>query len=178
MSEDGVTSEWFELTPTSLTQGLLLANLPVIELDGDGDASETVVTGIVLTQTCDIEWKNPDRLLIALVNSYPELISSAERSWSDIGHAKKLADGVVVPYFLLPPTPVTGNHWAVASFLDTYHVSRNACQASLETVAASLKSPYLEHLAQAYARFIMRVGLPHRIPRQDFEGYVKALKQT
>lgn len=178
MNDEELSSHWFDLAPASLAQGLILSNLPVVELDEEGEATEAEVTGIVLTQTCDIEWKDPARLLVALVNPYPALLNSEEKSWRDSGHAKKLADGIVIPYFLLPPTPVTGDHWAVVSFLDTYHVSRVACRNSIDAGAVCLKSPYLEHFAQAYARFIMRVGLPQRIPRQEFEDYVKALKGT
>jgi hypothetical protein len=45
----------------------------------------------------------------------------------------------------------------------------NRSRLSTEDGLVGLDSPYREHLGQAYARFMMRVGLPTVI--DDFEKY-------
>ncbi len=56
-------------------------------------------------------------------------------------------------------------------FRKLYTMRKELLQQHAETLGPRLRlvPPYREHLSQAFARYFMRVGLPHEA--RDFEGY-------
>ena len=70
--------------------------------------------------------------------------------------------------FLLPPSPGVLDDWSVVNFRELYTVDRDQLKSSADSFAG-LASPYREHLGQAFARFMMRVGLPTGL--FDFKQY-------
>lgn len=53
--------------------------------------------------------------------------------------------------------------WSIVDFRSLFVRPRELVTAHARSVGSRLRldSPYREHLAQAFARYVMRVGLPH-----------------
>jgi len=145
-----------------------------------GDATEAVEGAIeewdviVLTQTCDLENNKVDEVLLAAVTEYAALVDR-EKEKNPVVAGRKfrsaLVDGNMPAYSLLPQRlidPVLA--WSLVDFHHLFSVPK--AQLLAHRAAGDrlrLASPYREHLAQAFARYIMRVGLP--TPLQEFEMF-------
>jgi hypothetical protein len=123
---------------------------------------------IVLTQSCDLQNKKVSQVVVCTVN----LISEFEETnpafakkgkWNDV-----LAGRIEGLHLLASPTDPDNNREAlIVNFREMYslpyeYLLKHALELSLRW---RLKSPYLEHFSQAFARLFMRVGLPSTIPR-------------
>jgi hypothetical protein len=65
--------------------------------------------------------------------------------------------------------------WSIISFQRLYTIQKDFLIefASRSGSRLRLRSPYREHIAQAFARFVMRVGLPYNARAFETEGDVK-----
>lgn len=168
-----LSEQWFDTQPPELTQATIIPDLKAADYVDGSEFDVFEFTGIVLTQTCDITQKMPDHLLVAQVNAFSEVFAQSRR-WGDSNQIKLLVEGNVMNHYLLPPCPAIGRDWSTVSFLDVFHVPRQMCEDRLSNSIA-LRTPYLEHFAQAISRFMMRVALPEPLPRELFRTYVKGL---
>jgi hypothetical protein len=68
-----------------------------------------------------------------------------------------------------------GLDWSIVSFQRLYTVQKEFLVefASSSGPRLRLRPPYREHVAQAFARFVMSVGLPHDAKAFEIEGDVK-----
>ncbi len=133
---------------------------------------------VVMTQACDLENRKvasvvltPLRSLIdyrvkweAAMNEKGQ--NPSEKAWKRI--VKDMADGLVWNHALLDKSNIPQNEAdiRVVDFTNVHTVPRDYLEALLVTrnvPRLRLKSPYREHLSQAFARFFMRVGLPTAI---------------
>lgn len=124
---------------------------------------------IVLTQSCDLEKDKVSDILVAYVHDY---VRMAQEAWTSnpaikSSHFRKaLIQGTTPPYSLLPKhSDGLDFPWSLVDFHHVFSVPK-----MLATRVAGdagerlrLRSPYREHLAQAFARYIMRVGLPYTL---------------
>jgi len=133
-----------------------------------------VLTGtfIVLAQTCDLEHEKVTEVLLADVIHYDVLYEKAG-NFKRTEFRKALIQGVVPAYCLLmsrdDDEPVLP--WSVVDFHHLRLINKAACCAHAERSGPRLRlrSPYKEHLAQSYARYMMRVALPNTT--HEFEKY-------
>ena len=174
-------SGWYDVVTTvDLEQGDILRDVSILkpvavvgdtadELDGDVVTLDVVV----LTQTCDLEHKKVDHILVAQVLAYDEMAVAEHKrgnqALSSSSFRDKLIEGLVPNLALLhehtdaPPMP-----WSLANFrvLNTVPISTLRLNAEPRL---RLVPPYKEYLAQSFARFMMRVGLP--LTAHSFRGH-------
>ncbi len=76
---------------------------------------------------------------------------------------QSLSRGTNIAEFALPPRPDGNGQFLVVSFRKL-HVAPKSYVTSRVGEALRLRSPYKKYFSQAYARFMMRVGLPLPLP--------------
>jgi len=151
--------------PDSLNESVPDDQSPGCDIEVPGGIQEFDV--VVLSQSCDLASKKITQVLVGPV--WP-LDTIAERNvWlRDPKKQESLRRGYIPGLHLLNKCNVGGfnNCYLVVDFRNVYGVHFDflveftaKCRGRI-----SLKSPYREHLAQAFARFFMRVGLPVDIP--------------
>jgi hypothetical protein len=169
---------WYEeVVDGSLQQGDLLDQVPLVELQPPYDLNALQpgqrpkvkvrpASVIVLTQSCDLEAGKVDNVLIC-PHFLPGELSGIEELRSPKGR-KRINQGMVVSVYLLPPCNVPGLEQGqrVVNFrqLATVPFGLAVAIADAQRSRIRLVTPYREHLAQALARFMERVGLPVNYP--------------
>jgi len=171
---DGPDSWWEGVEGNTLNQGDWLPGCHVPVLLSEFSPSEGSVIDIdlelrniiVLTQSCDLE--NGKAPLVAVCPLYS--LSEWEHTSEDFrakGKWESVRQGRVEGLHLLAGTrgPEINSDSLVVDFRQIYSLPIGYLSAHAERIGtrARLKSPYLEHFAQAFARFFMRVGLPSNI---------------
>jgi hypothetical protein len=122
---------------------------------------------IVLTQSCDPEQRKAR--LVATCPIFPlhefEAVNPAfarKGRWNDV--LKGRIEGL---HLLASPTLPEDNRQAlVVDFREIYSLPHDYLTVYATGLGprCRLRSPFLEHFSQAFARFFMRVGLPSTIP--------------
>lgn len=174
---------WYDLVEGSeLQQGDIISRCPVIQpipgatpalatLASEFEAEVLEATGVVLTQSCDLAIRaNGSRhvrdVVFRAVYSKPE-VADHERFgkpnlWED---ARK---GRCPAYHVLNCCELEGHlrEFLIVDFTRVFTVPIGIVDALIGSGGPRLRlnPPYREHLAQAFARFFMRVGLPVDIP--------------
>ncbi len=174
---------WYEFLENSdeIRQGDFIPNCPIFvpptnlnteEVDQGSELDVTMKTlnAIVLSQSCDLE---NNKIEIVLVCPYYTLedffngLPLPDRSGN--GRRKKiesLKQGNLHAYHLLDKD---GQHhledFSVVDFRNVYGINYEFLRGFSKSISKRqrLLPPYREHLSQAFARFFMRVGLPHDI---------------
>lgn len=184
-------TDWFEVVEgASLLQGDILPKCPVFVLDKEltwplsPESSlglrADMVDLIVLTQSCDLVNNKVTEVLLARVLSWAEVVRDEMRKGNEVVKSarfrKQLVEGAVPGLSLLHKREQEPHlEWSVVNFYQLHTLPKPL----LSIVAAEnhprlrLRSPCREHLAQAFARFFMRVGLPHDARAFEKEGEVK-----
>ena len=167
-------SFWNSVRGFSVRQGDYLpqCRVPVFQADfGEGERTHNVdvleYDLIVVTQSCDLE-HNRVRL-VALCPIHP--IAEFEKvnpAFAQKGRWNEVLKGRIEGLHLLssPTDPENNREALVVDFREIYSLPFDyLTERTLELGDRwRLKSPYLEHFSQAFARFFMRVGLPSTIP--------------
>jgi hypothetical protein len=184
-------ADWYEITQGSaLLQGDILFRCPVflaarelqwpLAADAEVGVRVRVFDLVVMTQSCDLENDKLEDILLAQVVAWPDAVRDEVGRGNEAVRGSKfrklLVDGSIPGLSLLhkreelPRLP-----WSVVDFRHLFTLSKTF----LRPFAASsghrlrLRSLYREHLAQAFARYFMRVGLPHDARAFEKEGDVK-----
>jgi hypothetical protein len=175
-----VHSGWYQaVSGSDLAQGDVLQHvlLPFIS-SSDPNRPEIVLertSAVVLTQTCDLENQKVTQVLLGAVVRY-ESYAEAERSRGNPFVAsrrfrKAVLEGALPPLAVLRPSEVGGLpfEWSLVDFRRLYTLPLDDVRSLADGLGTRLRlqSPYREHLAQSFARFHMRVGLP--TDATDFE---------
>lgn len=155
-----------------LHQGDILESCPVFVPPADlaerplAEASVRLIERdlVVLSQTCDLAaGKLPDVLLCSVWNR-SELIGELAKPQT----LENIRKGRYPAFHLLAACDLQGHEGEVrlVDFRGTYTLPFRFAQkrAAAQGDRIRLLPPYREHLAQAFARFFMRVGLPIDIP--------------
>lgn len=181
-------ADWYEVADgPEILQGDVLIHCPVFAVDRDLPwpfvaTSEVgirvkIIDLVVMTQSCDLLNEKVDEVLLAQMVAWPEAVRAEVQRGNEAVKStrfrKLLVDGSVPGLSLLhkreqnPSLP-----WSVVDFHQLFTLPK----AFVGHFAASagprlrLRSPYREHLAQAFARYFMRVGLPHDAKSFEKEG--------
>ncbi len=181
---------WFTtVTGDDLEQGDLFLNCPIpsvgdvtfpVEDEGSATIEVKLLDVVVLTQTCDLVHDKVSDVLLAAVARVDEVVPPDLNAKARRSFRKNLVNDTLPQYSLLHR--VAGDEpaipWSVVNFHHLYGVPKEYLRAFLRTQSSRLRlvPPYREHLAQAFARYFMRVGLPHEahpfIENEDAPGVV------
>lgn len=174
--ESPVAYPWYRsVDDGSLEQGDLLFRLPTLmlassydELIADNPAIEIISTNaIILTQSCDLSAGKIEQVVVCPI--FPmEVLKPKVRALRQSGAEKNVKNGRIESLYLLPPSDVAEQIFTqeVVNFRQVATVPLAVIEehARRQMPRIRLQPPYREHLAQAFARFIMRIGFP-----RDFE---------
>lgn len=170
---------WVQCDESTLRQGDYLPEclvpVPAEDFDLKARAGETVAIAcdvhdlIVVTQSCDLV-NEPKPQFVILCPIYPiadfEEVNPKFRTggrWNNVR-----AGRVAGLHLLASPTDPENNREAlVVDFRQVYTLPHNYLMRRVSDLGSHwrLRSPYLEHFSQAFARYFMRVGLPSDIPK-------------
>lgn len=164
---------WYEVVAErSLAQGDVLLRCPVPQVETYvyplPDDVAVVVDDrdlIVLTQSCDLENNKVDEVLLAAVRDYQSL-AITEGEANPVIRSKRWRENAVrgdlAAYSLLPPHEDPAVDWSLVDFHHLFTLSKSYIEDFAQAAGQRLRlvPPYREHLAQAFARYVMRVGLP------------------
>jgi hypothetical protein len=159
---------WYGLADgDDLQQGDLVFGCPFDRVDASGEADRTNYNVVIMSQSCDLVH---GKLEMVQVCPFWDLEALAQREEYFRGKRgrEELRRGNLPGYHLLNrcALPEKQTDFLVIDFRMQFAVKF----ATLKPLASSQKPrlrllpPYREHLAQALARFYMRVGLPVDIP--------------
>ncbi len=180
------TNSWYEvIDETTLAQGdvLLSCPIPVIEtytfpLPENLDVLVDVHHVIVLSQSCDLENDKVDEVLLGAVLEYDRLVAlegDDNPSVKGKNFRKAAVRGDLAAYSLLPEASGPPSMaWALVDFHHLFTLPKSYLEEFCAKCGVRLRlvPPYREHLAQAFARYVMRVGLPTAL--DQFERVVPA----
>ncbi|WP_284982371.1 hypothetical protein [Arthrobacter sp. efr-133-TYG-118] len=170
-----MSESWYEVVhEAGLEQGDIFFRCPIYRVERSlvengetiAEVIEEEIDVIVLTQTCDLENNKVDEVLVATVTSYAELVArEGERNPTikSKNFRKAAVDGVLPPYAVLQERQMApGLAWSLVDFHNLFSMPKTLLTevAFKSGERLRLVPPYKEHLAQAFARYIMRVGLP------------------
>ena len=144
----------------------------MIDETGEIDSFADEYDMIIMSQSCDIQHGKIDNVLVC-----PVMTLSAMVKYASAGERNKIRKGEIIGYHLLNicDLPELSSLFS-SNFVKEYLVVdfRNAYSIPLSFLLKGLESrnekrlrllpPYKEQLSQAFARFVMRVGLPEDIP--------------
>lgn len=173
-------SDWYESTADpNLEQGDILPTLTALtptmgnhEVEGEREGTISAIAeetaGIILTQTCDLAQGKVDQLLVVQVVTWSDLVATESAKGNELVNSRKfrekLIEGNIPNLSLLHETSgPPALEWSVVNFRRLYSLPVQYVTLKVQHTGERLRlrSPYREHLAQAFARYIMRVGLPH-----------------
>lgn len=165
---------WVKVDEPSLRQGdyLLQCLVPVFgpnfaENSEIQDIEVNEFDLIIVTQSCDLE--NKKARLVAMIPIYPILeFEKINPAFAKKGRWNEVLKGRVEGLHLLasPTAPANNQEALVVDFREIYSLPYNYLVKHATELGPRwrLKSPFLEHFSQTFARFFMRVGLPSTIP--------------
>ena len=174
--------QWYGVAAgDQLHQGDLIDSCPVVtplapikQDDTEAEVNVDKYNVIILSQSCDLAVReNTGKASLDFVLVCPvwplEVFAETVKHFQSSDAKEALRLGHQPSYHLLNKCNIDGftHDFLVVDFTSVYSVH-------FDTLAAiagecgnhlGLLSPYKEHLAQAFARFFMRVGLPADIPK-------------
>jgi len=130
---------------------------------------------VVMTQSCDIENDKVRSLLLCPVFDLWRFVEAAKAGRENWGSEQrdKLRQGNLPGYHLISDADQDGQSLpvSVVDFHEVYTAPTILVREFISTVGKRLRlcPPYKEHLAQAFARFFMRVGLPVAISKEKLK---------
>lgn len=180
---------WYEITQGDLLlQGDLITACPVSRIAREWvfplkveNITADIVSAdlVVMSQSCDLENNKIVQVLLAQVLGWPSIVrEEVERGNASIksrDFRKKLIEGNVPGLSLLHKHDLDPRlDWSVVEFHRLYTLPKSFLEQYAKSLGPRLRlrSPYREHLAQAFARYFMRVGLPHDAKAFEKEGEV------
>jgi hypothetical protein len=181
-------TDWFEVIEGStILQGDVLFRCPVFQpekeiqwplmADNQQHFRVQALDLVVMTQSCDLENDKVQEVLLARLFAWSDVVrnevAKGNQAIKGSKFRKHLVEGGFPSLSLLHKREGSpGLDWSVVDF----HWLSTVPKHFLSGFAASLgprlrlRSPYREHLAQAFARYFMRVGLPHDARAFEKEG--------
>ncbi|MGA2229370.1 MAG: hypothetical protein ABSH22_00445 [Tepidisphaeraceae bacterium] len=121
---------------------------------------------IVMTQSCDLENSKAPLVACCPICTLSEY-EAVNKSFERIGEWERVRQGRIEGLHLLASPTNPQDKWAayVVDFRSIYSLPVGYLNAHASQLPNRwrLRSPYLEHFSQAFARFFMRVGLPSSV---------------
>jgi hypothetical protein len=174
-------SQWYEIiTSEELQQGDLFPTCPVVltpttlmsppvssEPPSAIAAQVRVYNVIVMSQSCDLVQRKLSLVLVCPYWSLTEL-EAMDARFKPPRMKEEVRRGNVPAYHMLAACDLAGfeHEIQIVDFRTVFSVPFDFLTelARQRPKRLRLRSPYREHLSQAFARFFMRVGLPADIP--------------
>lgn len=169
-----VKNYWKQISGAEVRQGDYIFNCPVPIFAEQFPQQNELEIGIdiefydliVVTQSCDLE-QNKVRL-VALGPIYSlENYETINPEFTKKGRWEEVRKGRIEGLYLLSSltNPENNRECVIVDFLVIYSLLFEFLTKHAESLESRwrLRSPYLEHFSQAFARFFMRVGLPANI---------------
>lgn len=174
---------WFQTVDgNSLEQGDLLRGFDVavpVAIAGSGGTELQVELKtfdlVVMTQSCDIENDKVRSLLLCPVFDMWRFVEAAKAGGENWGadQRDRLRHGNLPGYHLICDADQDGQTLpvSVVDFHEVYSAPTALVRQFITAAGLRLRlcPPYKEHLAQAFARFFMRVGLPIAIAKEKLK---------
>ncbi len=177
-----VLSEWYELvTGDELVQGDILERCPIVMPSPDmtwplpADEDEIPATleeqdVVVMSQSCDLVSDRKSDMWLVILAPIWNLSEAAEANefLKSSAGKEECRRGHMHGYCML--SGCDSDRWRselrVVGFKDVWTLPLSFVRemAATKEHRPRLRSPYREHLAQGFARFFMRVGLPTDVP--------------
>ena len=168
-----VAYPWYSVVATDepLAQGDLFEVCPVLVPqvpwtdEREFEADIQVYDVVVMSQSCDLQHGKLDLVLVCPVWNLT-LFGEENSHYATSKGRETLRRGDAPGYQLLNRCELEGyeRDFRVVDFRNVYGVPFGYLTARTDAPRLRLLPPYREHLAQAFARFFMRVGLPVDIP--------------
>jgi len=150
-----------------LEQGDFLSACPLFQVRSDGTYSQDSADVVVLSHSCDLATDKLEIVQVCPFWPFDRLAASVEYLRSRRGR-EDLRRGNLPGYHLLNRCGLAGleSDYLVLDFRSLFGIPISTAQslAKSQIPRRRLLPPYREHMAQAFARFFMRVGLPVDIP--------------
>lgn len=159
---------WYGLAEgDELQQGDLLFECPFDEFESADEGFETAFDVVVVSHSCDLALGKLEMIQVCPFWELEQLAKEAEFFRGKRGR-EELRRGNVPGYHLLNRSGLAEKSTGllVVDFRSQFAVNLKDLKqlAATQKPRLRLLPPYREHLAQALARFYMRVGLPVDIP--------------
>ena len=120
-----------------------------------------------MTQSCDLANKKAPFVALCPIYTLAEFEEANPQAaqkgfWEQVRRAKVEGLHLLSPF----ENPENNRDCVVVDFREIYSLPFEFLTEHAESLKSRwrLRSPYLEHFSQAFARFFMRVGLPANIP--------------
>ncbi|MCU0444294.1 MAG: hypothetical protein MUE85_05200 [Microscillaceae bacterium] len=171
---------WYEQlanTNKTLQQGDLIPNCPIVmppqnlQVNNEYEIEVKTYDVAIMSQSCDLENGKVEIVLACPFFTFTDYVSKLPTNQQTSKEVKrqfdKLRQGHQPNYHLLNKDDSVGiKNYLVVDFRNVYGVNIQFLQEYIQSLEnrVRLLPPYREHLAQAFARFFMRVGLPQNIP--------------
>ena len=159
---------WYGLADgDNLEQGDLLLDCPTFRPTAANEFEEICTDVVILSQSCDLANDKLEIIQVCPIFSLEELATKVDRLRSKRGR-EDLRRGYFPGFYLLNRCDIPSHEsdfW-VCDFRSLFgvHVAVAKALAVEQSPRVRILPPYREHLAQAFARFFMRVGLPVDVP--------------
>lgn len=126
----------------------------------------------VLSQSCDLENDKIDFVILCPLISLSDLIKNVEYYKSSDAR-EQLRQGNQPSYHLLNKVKINGKEdFYCVTFHHIFSVPKEYLKALVDGKdRIRMLSPYKENLAQSFARYFMRVGLPLNIDKDEIKKY-------
>lgn len=124
-----------------------------------------LLRGVVLTQSCDLEWKKTTRVVVAVVHTAQDMVDQGKLKKSQIRNG--VVRHKVYGWYFLPKGPRLPE--SVVDLRDLHTLPR----AILEQLAREgkrvcrIKTPYREHMAQHFSVTYSRIALEEPYRTED-----------
>lgn len=161
--------DWYDIVESNdLEQGDILFDFefPVVrEPIGDGPPVVDFLTYdvIVMTQSCDIPKASIEHIILCPIRELKDA-ATLHPMFGDASGKENLRRGNVFAYHMLNDCALSNfeRDYMVVQFERVFERPKSSVKTFVEMQERRLRllPPYREHLAQAFARFFMRVGLP------------------
>lgn len=164
---------------------LLKEDLTDFELENEIELGDYVV----LTQPCDLANIKPamDNIILCRIYDVNEAKVATKDNKGEIvevklskGRLSEYVDGRSPQFYVLnrtedftPGVEGSGMDFHVVNFNSIEKVPINVLQEFIKYTPKRLRllPPYREHLAQAFAKYFMRIGLPSNIDKNEFKRF-------
>lgn len=159
---------WYVLANgAQLEQGDLLSDRSIFREADDGSFRRDTAAVVVLSHSCDLA--NDKLELVQVCPYWPlEMLSIRVEHLRSRRGREDLRRGNLPGYHLLNRCSLPGfeRDYLVVDFRSLFgtRLATVKALAAVQSPRLRLLPPYREHLAQSFARFFMRVGLPVDIP--------------
>jgi hypothetical protein len=168
-------SFWTEVTGERLAQGDYLLDCPVPvfpadygQTEGNSEVGVRLVDLIVVTQSCDLENKKVSLVAMCPISTIAQL-KTVDEKYGKNDRLEEIRKGKWEALHMLssPESPTNNQDVRIVDFREIHSLPVQFLGAHAIKLGKRrrLKSPYLEHFSQAFARFFMRVGLPSAIQK-------------